>query len=161
MWAGEGNRLCWGISMFLVPPCPSHPLVVSILHFYSFTLVENMSPPTPPKVMIVGAGLGGLMMAALLEKAKIPYIVFERALEVKPLGMSGAFCIQSTHSMALDSPYMLAGALMSLSVNILPVFEQLGLLDELHKMSYPISNMEFFSQNMKKIGVIQVATKEL
>ncbi|KAF9936258.1 hypothetical protein BGZ67_002520 [Mortierella alpina] len=88
--------------------------------------------------MIVGAGLGGLMMAALLEKANIPYTVFERALKVKPLG-----------------------ALMSLSVNILPVFEQLGLIDELYRMSYPLSNVEFFSQDMKKIGTFQVGTKEL
>ncbi|KAF9987525.1 hypothetical protein BGZ75_000518 [Mortierella antarctica] len=71
--------------------------------------------------MIVGAGLGGLMMAALLEKANIPYTV----------------------------------------VNILPVFEQLGLIDELYRMSYPISNVEFFSQEMKKIGTFQVGTKEL
>ncbi|KAG0202927.1 hypothetical protein BGX28_004713 [Mortierella sp. GBA30] len=35
-----------------------------------------MSNP-PPKVLIVGAGLGGLMMALLLEKAKIPYVVPE------------------------------------------------------------------------------------
>ncbi|KAF9954679.1 hypothetical protein BGZ72_004407 [Mortierella alpina] len=64
--------------------------------------------------------------------------------------------------MALDLPTsMSAGALMSLSVNILPVFEQLGLLDELEKMCYPIANMEFFTQNMKKIGAFQVGTKEL
>ncbi|KAF9969532.1 hypothetical protein BGZ73_008096 [Actinomortierella ambigua] len=36
-------------------------------------------------VLIVGAGLGGVMLAACLEKAGISYTVFERALEVKPL----------------------------------------------------------------------------
>jgi cation diffusion facilitator CzcD-associated flavoprotein CzcO len=39
-----------------------------------------------PKVLIVGAGLGGLVLGALLEKAKIPYTIFERATVVKPLG---------------------------------------------------------------------------
>lgn len=38
-------------------------------------------------VMIVGAGLGGLTLALLLEKAKINYHVYEKAAEVKPLGM--------------------------------------------------------------------------
>ncbi|KAF9147866.1 hypothetical protein BG015_010427 [Linnemannia schmuckeri] len=39
-----------------------------------------------PKVLIVGAGLGGLMLGALLEKVGIPYTIFERTTTVKPLG---------------------------------------------------------------------------
>ena len=39
-----------------------------------------------PKVLIVGAGLAGLTLALLLQKANIPYEVFERAQESKPLG---------------------------------------------------------------------------
>lgn len=39
-----------------------------------------------PKILIVGAGLGGLFLGALLEKAEIPYTIFERATVVKPLG---------------------------------------------------------------------------
>lgn len=46
--------------------------------------LENMEKP---KVLISGAGLGGLTLAILLKKAKIPFLVFERAHEVKPLGM--------------------------------------------------------------------------
>ncbi|KAF9931287.1 hypothetical protein FBU30_010516 [Linnemannia zychae] len=38
-----------------------------------------------PKVLIVGAGLGGLTLAAVLEKSNIPYEIFERAAQVKPL----------------------------------------------------------------------------
>jgi cation diffusion facilitator CzcD-associated flavoprotein CzcO len=41
-----------------------------------------------PTVLIVGAGLGGLMLGALLEKSGVPYNIFERAASVKPLGMS-------------------------------------------------------------------------
>lgn len=37
-------------------------------------------------VLIVGAGLGGLMMGALLERTGINYCIFERAVKVKPLG---------------------------------------------------------------------------
>jgi hypothetical protein len=39
-----------------------------------------------PKVLIVGAGIGGLLLGALLEKAEIPYEIFERTSVVKPLG---------------------------------------------------------------------------
>ena len=42
-----------------------------------------------PNVMIVGAGLGGLLLAILLDKAGIPYEIYERAPSVKPLGMMG------------------------------------------------------------------------
>lgn len=46
-----------------------------------------MSEGDKPTVLIVGAGLGGLLFGALLEKADIPYTIFERAATVKPLGM--------------------------------------------------------------------------
>lgn len=39
-----------------------------------------------PHVMIVGAGLAGLLLAILLDKAGIPYEIYERAKQVKPLG---------------------------------------------------------------------------
>ena len=41
-----------------------------------------------PMVLIVGAGLGGLLLGALLEKAGVPYKIVERTSVVKPLGMS-------------------------------------------------------------------------
>ncbi|KAF9910607.1 hypothetical protein EC991_006166 [Linnemannia zychae] len=44
-----------------------------------------------PTVLIVGAGLGGLMLGALLEKADIPYAIFERTAQVKPLGIEEDF----------------------------------------------------------------------
>lgn len=67
-----------------------------------------------PHVMIVGAGLAGLLLGILLDKAGIPYEIYERAKEVKPLG-----------------------AVMSLNAGIFPALEQLGLYDELMKLSLP------------------------
>lgn len=49
---------------------------------------ENMKKP---KVLIVGAGLGGLTLAILLHKAKIPFELFERAHAVKHLGKNRMF----------------------------------------------------------------------
>ncbi|KAF9274726.1 hypothetical protein BGZ68_000413 [Mortierella alpina] len=49
-------------------------------------------PDSPPKVLIAGAGLAGLFLAILLERAKIPYQIFERAATVKPVvGADGAY----------------------------------------------------------------------
>jgi hypothetical protein len=40
----------------------------------------------PPRVLISGAGLGGLFLGILLERAGIPYEIFERSAELRPLG---------------------------------------------------------------------------
>ncbi|GJJ74622.1 hypothetical protein EMPS_06980 [Entomortierella parvispora] len=67
---------------------------------------------TAPKVLIAGAGIGGLYLAILLDKARIPYEIYERASKVKPLG-----------------------SIMSLSANILASIEQIGLYEELKAIS--------------------------
>ncbi|KAF9097163.1 hypothetical protein BGX23_009652 [Mortierella sp. AD031] len=72
---------------------------------------RNESKPT---VLIVGAGLGGLLLGALLEKADIPYVIFERAKTVKTLG-----------SALLISPSMM------------PVLDQLGVLEEFMALGKP------------------------
>ncbi|CAO3567027.1 unnamed protein product [Mortierella alpina] len=84
-----------------------------------------------PLVLIAGAGIGGLMLGTLLERIGIPYVIFERASKVKPLGSA-----------------------MSLKVNILPVFEQLGLYEELMKISYPTPALSLFNQDMTKMGEV-------
>lgn len=38
-----------------------------------------------PKVLVVGAGIGGLFLGNLLHKAKVPFLIFERSSAVKNL----------------------------------------------------------------------------
>ncbi|KAF9924892.1 hypothetical protein FBU30_005235 [Linnemannia zychae] len=83
----------------------------------------------PPRVLIAGAGLAGLFLGILLEKAGIPYEIFERASEIKPLG-----------------------SIVFLSPNILPAFEQLGLYDELMSFSKVSLRNKFLTGDLKLIG---------
>ncbi|KAG0014600.1 hypothetical protein BGZ80_010354 [Entomortierella chlamydospora] len=84
-------------------------------------------------VMIVGAGLGGVMLAILLERLNISYTLFERAAEIKPLGSAMVF-----------------------GANILPVFEQLGLLEEVKKISLPCLSMDIYNSNIEKVASVNV-----
>ncbi|KAI7817016.1 hypothetical protein BC939DRAFT_19632 [Gamsiella multidivaricata] len=78
-----------------------------------------MSTQRPPTVSIVGAELGGLMLGALLERINIPYHILKRATEVRPLGSA-----------------------MTLGASILPVSEQLGLLEKIKQASLPCCSLD-------------------
>lgn len=78
-----------------------------------------------PTVIIVGAGLGGLMLAALLERVDIPYLILERATSFKPLGSA-----------------------MSLGGQVLPVFTQLGIAEKYQAMAKPYT----FSRGISETG---------
>ncbi|KAF9092180.1 hypothetical protein BGX23_004537 [Mortierella sp. AD031] len=93
------------------------------------------SPPQHPKVMIVGAGLGGLTLALLLEKAKIEYNIYEKALEIKPLGST-----------------------IALGANVMPLLTQLGLLDDLAAISRQVRYITVHkeSDNMRPTGRVDI-----
>ncbi|KAI7832733.1 hypothetical protein BC939DRAFT_434200 [Gamsiella multidivaricata] len=99
------------------------------LKFFKGSQLPPLISNGPPHVLISGAGLAGLFLANLLERANIPYQLFERAKEVLPLG-----------------------SIMCLTANILPVFEQLGLYDDLMKVSHPSLSTKILSADLKKIG---------
>jgi len=47
---------------------------------------QPVSPGAKPHVIIVGAGIGGLTLALLLERAGVSYAVLEKTSSIKPLG---------------------------------------------------------------------------
>ncbi|KAG0366967.1 hypothetical protein BGZ54_004618 [Gamsiella multidivaricata] len=89
---------------------------------------------TQLKVLIVGAGLGGLTLGLLLDQAGIPYIILEKhAGDLVPLGSS-----------------------ISLNQTIQPLLEQLGMLPELEAISKPIGSLTFLKESMSKIGALDL-----
>ncbi|KAG0280765.1 hypothetical protein BGZ95_008791 [Linnemannia exigua] len=89
--------------------------------------------------MIVGAGLAGLLLAILLDKAGISYQVYERAKEVKPLG-----------------------GVMSLNAGIFPALEQLGLYEELLKVSLPTSGgFNIYNGTLSLIASVKAEISEV
>ncbi|KAF9309296.1 hypothetical protein BG003_009925 [Podila horticola] len=55
------------------------------------TTAEELEAVSKPNVLISGGGIGGLTLALLLHKADIPFLVLERAKEIKPLGIWDEF----------------------------------------------------------------------
>ncbi|KAF9123108.1 hypothetical protein BGW39_009256 [Mortierella sp. 14UC] len=73
-----------------------------------------MPTDTKLSVLIAGAGLGGLMLGALLEKAGIPYCIYERTAVIKPLG-----------------------AALLVGPGLMPILEQLGIFEEFIALGKP------------------------
>ncbi|KAG0285917.1 hypothetical protein BGZ96_009921 [Linnemannia gamsii] len=84
---------------------------------------ENNSKRT---VLIVGAGLGGLLLGALLEKAGVPYKIFERASVVKPLGSA-----------------------LSVGPLIVPILQQLGVYEEFLSISKCMTHIAMHNESLK------------
>ncbi|KAF9433939.1 hypothetical protein BGZ76_008787 [Entomortierella beljakovae] len=78
---------------------------------------------TNPKVLIVGAGLGGLTLAILFEKAGIDYEIFEKS-----------------------STLQIPGGATSLSPSILQALDQMGLLKDIMKFAKPTQGYEIFKE---------------
>ena len=80
------------------------------------------------RIIVAGAGIGGLTTALCLHKAGFDVQVYESAREIKPLGVG---------------------------INLLPhavrVLTHLGLQDELNKMAIATSELAYFSKHGKKI----------
>ncbi|KAG0232490.1 hypothetical protein BGX31_005142 [Mortierella sp. GBA43] len=71
------------------------------------------------KVVIVGGGLGGLLLALLLERASVDYVVLERS-DVAKMPIEG-------------------GGVITITSQIQPLLKQLGLLDALQHAAKPLT----------------------
>ncbi|KAF9911532.1 hypothetical protein EC991_003335 [Linnemannia zychae] len=90
-----------------------------------------------PQVLIVGAGLGGLMLGALLEKSGVPFTIFERASSVKPLGSA-----------------------MAVGSTLLPIFQQLGIYDEFLTIGKYITHTSSYRESLDQMPDIDIRPAE-
>ncbi|KAF9936242.1 hypothetical protein BGZ65_002605 [Modicella reniformis] len=97
-------------------------------------LFNGTTNPLKPEVAIVGAGIGGLLLGLLLEQIDVPYHIYERATTVKPLGSA-----------------------MSLGASVLPIFEQLGMLEELKSFSLPCYSAEVYNEKIERLGCFDMS----
>ncbi|KAF9097750.1 hypothetical protein BGX23_008011 [Mortierella sp. AD031] len=79
-----------------------------------------------PTVLIVGAGLGGLMLGALFEKSGVPYTIFERASVVRPLGSA-----------------------MTVGPVLLAIFHQLGIFEELLVIGKYMTHIRMHNESLQ------------
>ncbi|CAO3563772.1 unnamed protein product [Mortierella alpina] len=89
-----------------------------------FTLEDDAAFET--KVLISGAGLGGLMLGALLERAGIDFAIYEQA-----------------------DRYIRIGSAMALTANVLPLFDQIGILPMVLEKSKPVEKVECYNEKLK------------
>ncbi|KAF9141996.1 hypothetical protein BGX30_003624 [Mortierella sp. GBA39] len=86
-------------------------------------------------VMIVGAVLGGLTLALLLEKkAKIDYHIYEKAAEVKPLGMVKPL-----------------GSAIALGLNIITLFSEFYMISKIRYITVHKEN-----DSMRPMGRVDI-----
>ncbi|KAF9935142.1 hypothetical protein FBU30_007521 [Linnemannia zychae] len=85
-----------------------------------------MSTSKKPTVLIVGAGIGGLMLGALLEKSNTPYMIFERSTSFKQLG--SAMCVGPT---------------------LIPIFQQLGIYEEFLTIGKYMTQIDNFKESLE------------
>ncbi|KAG0010128.1 hypothetical protein BGZ82_003673 [Podila clonocystis] len=90
-----------------------------------------------PKVLIVGAGLGGVTLGILLERAGIPYQIYEGANQVKPLGSA-----------------------MGIGPNILPCLKQLGIFEDFLQIAKPMVLAHSYDNNMKVTQVTDWSVRD-
>ncbi|KAF9415806.1 hypothetical protein BGZ94_010394 [Podila epigama] len=92
------------------------------------TSILSKQNTTKPTVLISGGGLAGLTLAILLHKANIPFAVFERAREIKPLG-----------------------SFISLGASVGPLFKQLGIHDEFAAMGKHYTDNQMYTEDLKPL----------
>ncbi|KAG0349204.1 hypothetical protein BG004_000859 [Podila humilis] len=80
-------------------------------------------------VLIVGAGVSGLMAGALLERAGMSYEIFEKSKDIKGVGSA-----------------------LTLASSLVLIFHQLGVYDELLSIFKPFNSLDLRKEDLTPIG---------
>ncbi|KAG0341091.1 hypothetical protein BG005_003068, partial [Podila minutissima] len=119
---------------YATPVPPIHKLPVDEYGKVTMpTTAAELEAISKPSVLISGGGIGGLTLALLLHKANIPFLVLERAKEIKPLG-----------------------SFISLGPPVCPLFKQLGIYDEFVKRGKYVTEGHMHTEDLKPIHTMDV-----
>ncbi|KAF9278169.1 hypothetical protein BGZ68_008744, partial [Mortierella alpina] len=86
-------------------------------------------PVATTRVLIVGGGIGGLVLAILLQRAGIDYVVLEQSVLIRPIG-----------------------SVVALNAVVLPLMEQLGLLEEIEGLAMPCGCYSILREDLSVIA---------
>ncbi|KAG0342742.1 hypothetical protein BG000_001602 [Podila horticola] len=114
-----------------------NPVYVSTAKQKPPLTVEELENMEKPKVLISGAGIGGLTLAILLKKANIPFLVLEKTHDVKPLGSA-----------------------LILGVNVYPLFRQMGIYDEFIQLGKYAPQMHIVREDLKTAFIMDNSCAE-
>ncbi|KAF9191635.1 hypothetical protein BGZ50_009265 [Haplosporangium sp. Z 11] len=95
-------------------------------------------PNSTTNVLIAGGGLGGLVLAILLQRAGINYLILEQSVLIRPIG-----------------------SIIALSPQVLPLMEQLGLLNEIQSLALPCGGITFLRDDLSSLGKIAFNAKNM
>ncbi|KAI9235735.1 MAG: hypothetical protein BYD32DRAFT_420537 [Podila humilis] len=115
----------------------SAPVYVSTAKPKSPLTQQEIEEMKKNKVLIVGAGLGGITLGIFLEKAGIPYEIYERAKVVKPLGSA-----------------------LAIGPNVLLAFKQIGIYDEFIKLGKRIVTSTSYNDDIVPEAVTNWSTRD-
>lgn len=114
---------------------------------------EEIDYLSKPRVLIAGAGIGGLTLAVLLTKAGIPYQVFEKSYEVKPLGENSISVTKKNRKMFPESvndwSFSSKGSAIILGSGAGALLEQMEIYDEFVKLGKHATKMDIYNGNLK------------
>lgn len=91
------------------------------------------------KVIIAGGGIAGLMLAALLERAHIDFVVLERGISTTAETFGGGIVL-----------HML----------VLPLFQQLGLIQEVYRVSKAVDVISVANEQKQVLGRLDLTRSD-
>lgn len=119
---------------------------------------QPVSPGAKPHVIIVGAGIGGLTLALLLERAGVSYAILEKTSSIKPLGNENQISIYQTLQLPLREDSLnwtdilfsfSSGSALSVNGQVTYLFRQLGIFEDFKNNSLTFEQVQVYDGDCK------------